>query len=295
MNIEEIFSRYKESVSQLYLYQRAVKANTYKELEQLAEYARQLDQHTDLKSLPSSFDKMSFHAAKDGERIVFARKSTNLEERKSQVSEHKKKQYQWLLSEAYELFEDFIEEAYACAGYADNDFWPLSDFGYISISELKSKNFDWFVTQAKAKRDRPQSILNRIREKLPEFAALEKTNSLGIDLKLVVILIEHLRHLIVHNGGITSDTKEFINKVLKKAGYSVEGNDSKDRIEYIDSFFANWKNRSTVFLHEVSVLPDIPLGIHVDVFDDLCSSLVSSAHALSESLMQHFGKATKQI
>jgi hypothetical protein len=287
MNIQEIFSRYTEAVAQLHLYQRAVKANAAKELVELDRYAKTLENHPDLKELPNSVNNMIFRHARDGGPRVFAHKKTSLEEKATQVFYHKNKQYQWLLSEAYELFADFVEDAYAYAGYVDNNFWPLSDFGSITLSELRTKDFEWFANQARAKRDVPQSALNRFREKLPDFADLEKNNKINLDLKLLVILVEHLRHLIVHMGGVSKDKEKFIENVMKKTGYSTKGDAADEQIKFINGFFADGKQKNTVVLLEVRVNPEIPLDIHVDIFDMLSSGLVSCAHALGEALIAY--------
>ena len=125
MNIQEILSQYTEAVALLHLYQRAVKANATKELAELDRYAKALENHSGLEELTTSVHNFIFRSAHDGGHRVFAHKKMSLEERATQVFYHKNKQYQWLLSEAYELFADFIEDAYAYAGYIDNNFWPL--------------------------------------------------------------------------------------------------------------------------------------------------------------------------
>ena len=84
---------------------------------------------------------MCFTHPKDGTPYFFGHFKSTIEDRRLSVILHKNKQYQWLLSEAYEEFEDFIEAAYAYAGYADNNFWPLKDYGNISLQDLQNKEF----------------------------------------------------------------------------------------------------------------------------------------------------------
>src|SRR3989338_7424175 len=59
------------------------------------------------------------------------------------------RQYQWLLVEAYEAFEDFLEKLYAYSGYLDNDFWKVKNFEGKSADEIKKLDLDWFVEKAK--------------------------------------------------------------------------------------------------------------------------------------------------
>ena len=60
----------------------------------------------------------SFRTAQFNQQDFFyGYKERRLEDQKRAVWRHKNKQYQWLLAEAYELFEDFIESAYGFAGF----------------------------------------------------------------------------------------------------------------------------------------------------------------------------------
>jgi len=97
-----------------------------------------------MKEFAHSLHNMAFRSAKDGERIVFGQKKLSVEDHKLSVFLHKNKQYQWLLSEAYEEFEDCLKYLYAYAGSIDINFWPLADYGNISLNELPKKPFKWF-------------------------------------------------------------------------------------------------------------------------------------------------------
>jgi hypothetical protein len=149
MEIAKIFARYTNAVSQIYLYQSAVKTNAKKELEQIVMYERSLEEIPELKGVPLSAHNMFFLSAENGKPYFFAYKESSLEDKKKAVVLHKNKQYQWLLAEVYELFEDFIKEADALAGYKDKNFWNLSD------------------TRTEEKRKKLQPILNHFRQASP--------------------------------------------------------------------------------------------------------------------------------
>src|SRR5687768_1425988 len=154
MEIAEIFSRYTDQVCEIHLYQRVLKTNARKDFEQLTQLGIQhekiYEEEPVLKEIPLSAHNFFFRTAQfDKKYWFYGYKERSLEDQKLAVWRHKNKQYQWLLAEAYELFEDFIASAYGFAGFKDRNFWPLSDFGNISLLELDQQNLDWFISQAK--------------------------------------------------------------------------------------------------------------------------------------------------
>ncbi len=287
MEIAEIFARYTNAVSQIYLYQSAVKTNAKKELEQLVMYERSLEEIPELKGVPLSAHNMFFLSAENGKPYFFAYKESSLEDKKKAVVLHKNKQYQWLLAEVYELFEDFIEEAYALAGYKDKNFWNLTDYGNISISDIPSKNFEWYRARTEAKREKPQSILNHFRSKLPRISRTEKNNHFDVNLRLAITLVEQLRHIIVHNRGVVSNREEFIADVFKELGLSEKGKAARRDREFIESFFGHGEYAGTILLLEIPTNPGMPFEVHIDIFESLSRYLLAYAHLVKESLETH--------
>lgn len=160
MSLDEIFESYSNKMTQLSLYQRAVKGIAEKELKKIIEYEKSLKKYPELKG--GSMHSMTFRSAEYGERIFYGYKEISLKDKHISILLHKNKQYQWLLSEAYEEFEDCIERLYAYAGFTNLDYWALEDFGSISLCEIKNKNFNWFVLQAAKKNGAPASILKNL-------------------------------------------------------------------------------------------------------------------------------------
>jgi len=230
---------------------------------------------------------MYFRAAKDGKHILFAHIKSSLKDMRKAVVLHKNKQYQWLLAEAYEDFKDFIENSYAFAGHIDKNLWPLNDFGRISLTELKEKDFEWFRKRARIKRDVPQSIINRFRDIFPDISRLETENKLGINLRLAVALIESLRHIIVHKSGIVSDKQKFIEDVLKKSGLYNNGKYKDEHKVFIKSFFGARNYKNVVVLLEAGIKPEIPFYIHVNLFEVLSRYLMAYANIILECLQAH--------
>jgi hypothetical protein len=284
MEVAEIFKKYTDKVSQVYLYKRAIKDTAKNEFERLIQYEKTCNENPTLKGISLSAHSLFFRSAYDNSPCFFGYKESNLEDKKIAVILHKNKQYQWLLAEAYEAFEDFIEDAYAYAGYTDKNFWPLSDFGNISLSELEEKDFEWFVSQAKEKRGRPQSILNHFRNKFPQLQQIETDNKLNTNLRLAIALIEQLRHHIVHTSGVVSDKKKFVDHVLSKSGLYKKGKTDVLHNEFIETFFGTGDYRNIISLLEIQTNPEIPLDTYIDVFEDISNYLMAYAHLVAEYL-----------
>ncbi len=275
MAIQKIFVEYSSRVAKIHLYQRAAKNNAEAELRKLLEFEKK----TNLNKSPISMSQMIFRDV-DGKRHSFGYFKSNIEESKKSVFIHKNKQFQWLLTETYECFEEFLDHAYGYAGYCKKDFWPLGDYGNITLSELKDKELPWFIEQAKKKKNRPHSIINQFRTKFNRIIRIEMDNHFNINLRLAVVLIEQLRHVIVHNGGIISDNEIFIEKTLKKAGLFNNGNYDKDDVDFVQSFLGEVDGKIHVVLLEVNLDPKSPLNLHVDVFQELSNYLMAYAHQI---------------
>ncbi|MCA9500819.1 MAG: hypothetical protein KC588_16620 [Nitrospira sp.] len=102
MELKDIFFLYLGKMKQIHLYQRAIQKIATKELEELNEFEKSIENHPDLIGLSSAYHRMSFRIAKDGSDFIFGKEESTIKDRKLAVILHKNKQYQWLLAEAYE-------------------------------------------------------------------------------------------------------------------------------------------------------------------------------------------------
>ena len=257
---------------------------TRKEIEELRKYEEVIKDHPDKAESRDSYQNMFFRSVRDGENQFFGQDISSVKDRRTAVILHKNKQYLWLLAEAWEEFEDYLEDMYACAGYMDNDFWPLRDYGSATLSELKMKPFEWFQTQAKLKKERPGSIINKFRSRLPSLRSLENSGQLGIDLKLALVLLEKIRHVVVHLGGQVGNREEFIKSVIKGAGVSLNGKSYESDLAFINLFFRSNDKQNTIFLLEVPTGPEVLLKSHINVFETSAGYLVAYAHILCDEL-----------
>ena len=285
MKIQEILNLFHEKMTQIYLYQRAANDLMTAEIKELTKHAEFLEERPDLKELEVSVNNMFFNDPISGNPIFYGHKTSTIEERISAVHLHKNKQYQWLLAEAYEEFEDFLEAAYASTGYYDKNFWPLMDYGNISLQDISGKDWDWHYNQVKTKKGLPQSILTIFRQKFKSISEIEKNNKLNYDLKFMLALISQLRHHIVHTAGKVKNKEKFIEKILNDVGLFNNGKPKKENTDFINYFLNGDEN--VIVLLEVRIRKEIPLNIHVSPFDILCRFLLSQAHIISKNISDH--------
>lgn len=287
MDSKEILDNLKSAAARVYVSQRAVKDAAKKEYQFLvqAEESRKVVPGDELSGVVS-FHNMTFRKAETGEICSFALHFVDIEKGKRDIFLQKNKLYLWLFAELYERFEDFLEEAYAWAGYCDNDFWPLSDYGGISLSQLSSKNYEWFLNQAHQKKGTPKSITSRFREKLPRLAQVEVENALGINYRLAIELVEQLRHLIVHKGGVAQDRNKFIQMTLEKCGLYNGGKPNAVHVKFVESFFGVDKTANSIVLIELPVKTGNSFDgfFHVDMFDRAAGIIMSYADLLHRCL-----------
>jgi len=285
--LDEIFAEYSDRTAQKELYQRTVKAISQKELARLTDYYEHHKENRRVLEFAEGHN-MVFFDAKDGSVHYFAQMQRSVQDQIDSVVIHKNRQYQWLLAEAYEAFEDYLEDLYACIGFSDNNLWPMSDFGSVSIKELPGKDLQWYKERVGEKRRKPLSILNQLRKVFPEICRIEEQNIFGINLRLSIITVEMLRHIIVHNGGIVDDKDAFIEGILKKAGLYKSDDESARSVRFVNAFFASGQYSRNITLLEIEQHRDIPNdGSYVDRFDLLLGHLMSYAHYINEVAKTH--------
>lgn len=285
MNITRIFSDYANRAAQLVIYQRAMKKIAQQELSELVEYSEIHKNHQDILDIPRSVNNMYFYAAKDGTARLYGHNVQSVEDEKKAVILHKNKQYQWLLAEAYEAYEDFIEQSYAYMAFINNETWPLMDYGNINLRELKDKDFSYFLLQARNKKDKPHSMLKQLRKVFPQYEVLETQNKVNKDLKLIINMTEKFRHHIVHTSGKVLDKTKCIEDILKKTGVFNNGKYNTDIFDYINDFFGNEDLSNTIMLLEMQMNVGLPICFEINRLETLSGSLITDAHILFEEIL----------
>jgi len=288
--LNKIYDDICNKISDLVLLQREVRDSTKRELDALNEYAASMADHPEFEDFTSSRHKRVFNCAKTGEPRFYGYKKQGIEDRRLAIFHHKNKQYQWLLVEAYEIFEDYLQSIYACAGYIDSSLWAMSDFGSISIDEIDSKDYEFYLGKANNKKGVPRSIICQFRKKFPDIQSFEESNKLNVDLNLAISIIEYLRHIIVHKRGWVDDKQKFIKLVLEKCGLYNNGKYKENHEKLISHFFGDSEYQNMVILLEYNLYPDLPIKITANRFEQLVSFIMAYSTLIAESLSDHLRK-----
>lgn len=286
MNIEEIWSSYSERIAEIELFQRAAKSASGAELKALLQYAKQIEDSSELNGIRLSSHNMTFRDARSGKINSYHHRTMSIEDRQKEVLFRKNRQYQWLLAEAYEEFRDYLYKIYAYCGITDPNFWPLCDYGNIKLSERDSLDFKWYFEKAK-KNGAPRSILESFRKSFPPLHRIELNNPLEVNLGFAIILVEKLRHFIVHNGGRTFGKDSFIELVAREAGVFNNGNVSDEHKQLVEQFFGASEYANLIALLEIQVQPERLIESYVCRFGILVNFLMSYGHLLHEMVKIH--------
>lgn len=284
--LNDCYKKYTARMTEIYLYQAAAKSESQKELDKLNKHRENIKINPERERYFRSMHHMAFQSAMNGEIVQFGYNVHSIEDWIQAVYLRKNKQYQWLLAEAYEYFEDAVEDAYAFLGFKDNNAWPLKDFGEITVSEVNIKPFSWF--QKQAGRKRIEKHLSYFRKKFTEIEDLEINNALRINLKFSLIVVMKLRHIIVHNGGWVDDKEEFVKSVFKQA--EILNNDRIDEVkkQLVESFFGVGEKANMVHLVENPVNIGFSGNAHIDRFKNiLLTSMMAYIEILYVVLMKN--------
>lgn len=280
MDLQEIFNEYILKSEQIIITKRSISEITKNEINGLIQKKENEEKVTGQKNTTHSMDFFFIQDAKTGETTRYNHTSSTVNEKIEQILFQKNKQYQWILSESYEIFKEFVIKAYAYLGYTDKNIWVPKDYGNITMSELESKDYSFFLKQAKNKKDVPESILNKFRNTFQEYKRLETSNKLEKNLKLEINLIEHFRHIIVHCGGKTSNKEALIKKILEKSGFWNNGKNNEENRNFTSSFFQSKGLDDIIILLEIEGNNDGFPGEFHDILEDLINSLTSVTHII---------------
>ena len=283
MDVPNILEILRNRFVELYLYKGIIQVATDQEIKRISEYLDKCDDSSGHTSSYMSLHNMLFRDLKTGSWVRYGFSRSTAEHHLSMIYKNKNKQYGWLLVEAYEEFECFLEGIYAHVGKTNPNAWHMEEFGRIKMSDLNHKSFEWFRDAVRQKyKFNSRGLLNRIREICPELRGLEEHNALQINLRVAIALTGELRNHIVHSRGIVDDLDEFIKCVLRPCGLWNNGNPRPELTEFIRRHFRATQQDITISLSEIQITPpESPLREFYDVWSELLEYLIAYAHAIA--------------
>jgi hypothetical protein len=254
MTIKEIYDECTNKFISLYLHQRAVKKLADEELQKLKICAASIKYKSEQSDLSASCHGISFYSA-CGKIVPLTQKVISIEDRMDLVYRHKNKQYQWLLVDAYEIYKLFLQKIYKYIHSVDNSF-----------PEIKHEN----------------DILQKLRNYLPKYKEKEIKNELGMNIRLMLVLIKELRNIIVHRNGVVNDKEQFIEKIIKKESSYNNDKHCKNIFDFLSDFFGINECCNTISLLEIRLIPDLPISIENSRLEIIFQTLLASIYEICE-------------
>lgn len=183
---------------------------------------------------------LHYHSPSTGDQLLAPTTRHMLKDELEQNLLQKLKTYHWLIAEAYEAFEDFLATAYAYCGLVGIDLWKRpTKWKHEGSQDINDYRYG----------RKPYEQINAFRRGSPHFAKYETDSATGTNYKVVFVLIEKLRHTIVHNEGYCNDMKNLIDKMQGE----LKGENIKLVREYVESNFIVHKGSNLINLLEYPV------------------------------------------
>ena len=284
----EIFNKFKENIVQINFYQsftKSISNITLKKLFEQHEIAKKSNRESSITQMTSMLCPSLLDA---GKLINLGTKEKTIQDLKKDLFFYQNRQYQWLLAESYEAFEDYIKNLYAYLCYLDNSFWSNKNFINIEKDEVKKKDFEWFVTYDIKKNYKTDVVIKLIRNKIPLLKKFEEKNSQGINYDFMIILISMLRHIIVHRKGFVKDKQKFIEYVLTHIGIYNDGKYKSEYSNIINSYFGINEYQKLIALIEIEDSGNQPgVMIYYDRFGYFLKVISSYALLLNDLIKSY--------
>lgn len=282
--IDRQYERMLTAFTDIELIERALRDNTREQYRTLTTNSDSLKSEG-LEAIDAAHHNMTFRSLQGGETIFYRTISRDSKQLRLDLLVHQNKQYQWLLADAYEWFEDYIKFAYGVAGYKNSLLWRPTEIKKLHNANGTSPNLAAYLASSFNFRDTGDILdkINRFRTVFGALKVAEKSNLNYHSPKFTLALIEMLRHIIVHNGGRLKDKQAFVQKTFRRAGLSLAGVDSSAYTSQIDTFLATLNGETVVHLLDAgqSELP----GAYVSRLGVLLDLLLAYAHIIHGNVL----------
>jgi len=273
--VQEEFDKLLEKITNTDVYKReTAKVFQYHEI-RLIEHNEQLPDWINREDHGPAY-YIRYSSPSTAEETTITTKTYKLGDQLELNTLHKLKTYQWLLAEAYEVFEDYIERVYADCGVRGSNLWVRpSGWKYDG-----SKDLSHYYNPRRKNNGTPYLQLNALRERSAHFRQYEARK--GNHYRVKFVLIEKLRHLIVHEGGYCND----FDSLMRSIQQQLNGVSMKDVLGYVDSYFTPHRGGKLVDLLEFPVEdgPGKHVGAYHDSMSGVFTTLIEYALLVKESV-----------
>lgn len=283
INPDDIWRIFSEEIANVELSQRATKHFSDSELSRIEEQEKIIEEKEYDKIFCSSHEKLFFTDIRNDKKVHYCYRMLDSEARKMQVILKKNREYQCLIMEAYEYFEDAIENIYAYLGKNDINFWPMSEYGNKKYNDISSLDFGFYLGQAEKRKGGAISIAKDLIDRFNQNIEYKR-----VKLKTMITVVEKIRHIVVHKGGRVDNKEMFIEKVAKDCGVSVNSEEYKNLTSYIEYFFGGGEYSNIINLTEERIKIHEPIFVEKNRFRAMLNPMLCCVYIL-------YGKSKKYI
>nr|WP_315467232.1 hypothetical protein [uncultured Undibacterium sp.] len=241
LELDDLWSKFSEKISGVELLYRAVNSAIGNELLAIKKLSGYGQNH-----------KFIFSNLVTKRNDIYLRKELEHDEILLALYFRKNRQFQWMLVQAFEDYEDFIFNVFASLALDDATIWTgRAICKNISLHDISQNGLSWYMGQPKNRKGQVKDKLNTLQAVFPRLKKIEDSNGLNVNLRVGISLVEKLRHLIVHNSGNTNDREFLIDEILKDAGRSITPNASRADREFIEQFLGTSPYDNMISLLEI--------------------------------------------
>jgi hypothetical protein len=237
---------------------------------------------------PLFIDIMSFYLWENNKLFQYEKTETTLKSLFEHLQYYHNKLYQWILSNAFEIYEDFLKKI---AEYMREYNFKLDNNDNSAsriLKKLRNILVEYERLESNVIKETPKEILHELicqfGKPILSIDEIIKKNKnklfKKINNKFTLALIEEFRHIIVHNNGKIDDKNEFLKKLLINIGLYNNGNYNKDYEEYFNSYFIMEKNPNEISLLEIKETEITS----IDTLDNLINVLNNSAYYIYKEI-----------
>ena len=282
--LDQQYERFLSAFTDIELIERAMRDSTKDQYRALMVNAQNLKAQG-LEDLSSAHHTMTFRSLRDGETRLYRHVTRNSKQLRHDLLIRQNKQYQSLLAEAYERFEDYVEFAYGAGGALKPTFWRPKELQGLHAAKGATPTLSDFVEHSNSPHHTGDVLwkLGRFRTVFGTFKSAEQSNQNYRSTRFVLVLVEMLRHVIVHNGGRIKDKSAFVGRIFTRSGLSSSGNDGAVLTAMIDDFLGTSEGEVIVHLLDVKHL-DLP-GAYTSRIGVLIDLLLAYANCIQNEVL----------
>ena len=175
------FTHLLEGFAILELRERTARSTTEKQYDASKQNSDRLKSNG-LQSADQDHHNLRFRCLSDGNSVFYATRSRTGEQIRDDMLVYLNKQNQWILAEAYELFEDFVDKSYAFGEYLQPGLWKACQLRRIANPSPQTTSLQSLLDAASEEKATGDcgAKLNRFRHTFPTLVSVELASPVTI-------------------------------------------------------------------------------------------------------------------